>query len=170
MQQYQTGNNMTDVIMALSLLTDSDSEEKTQALEDFYNRWKEDALVIDKWFSIQATSRLPGTLSQVKALTEHEAFNIKNPNKVRSLITAFCSGNAAQFHDISGEGYRFGADYVLQLDTLNPQISARLVGVFTLWRKYDEQRQKLMKAELERIAAKDDLSKDVYEIVSKNLA
>ena len=169
LKQFEMGNNMTDVIAALNMFANTDCDERMQALDRFYHQWKDDALVTDKWLSIQASSRLPNTLERVKELTSHEVFNIRNPNKVRSLIGVFAQANAVNFHDASGDGYRFAADHVLTLDELNPQISARLVSVFTMWRKYDEQRQALMKAELERIAAKEGLSKDVYEIVSKSL-
>ena len=103
---------------------------------------------MDKWLAIQATSRLPGTLETVKALMTHPVFTIKNPNKVRALIGAFAS-NAVRFHDLSGAGYAFVADQVLAIDPMNPQIAARLVSAFTMWKRYDEKRQALMKKELE---------------------
>jgi len=105
----------------------------------------------------------------VTDLTHHESFSISNPNKVRALIGAFTHGNPAQFHATDGAGYTFLAEYVLRLDKLNPQISSRLVSAFSLWKKYDEQRRQLMKAQLERIVSAPDLSKDVYEVVSKSL-
>jgi len=169
MQQFDTANNMTDVIASLSALANCDCGERHDALDKFYVKWKGESLVMDKWLSIQATSRLPGTLAAVKALTGHEAFNIRNPNKVRALVGAFAHGNPVNFHDISGDGYEFVADYIVELNKLNPQIASRLTTVFTLWRKYDEQRQTLMKQQLERIKAQSDLSKDVYEIIIKSL-
>ena len=126
--------------------------------------------MVDKWFALQATARLPGTLQHVKALMEHPAFTIKNPNKVRSLIGAFCRGNPAQFHDASGDGYRFLADQIISLDRLNPQIAARLLGVMTQWRRYDVERQALMRGELERIRQQPKLSPDVFEVLEKTLA
>jgi aminopeptidase N len=167
--QFNRANNMSDVVAALAALVNTECPEKDQALDGFYARWKEDALVVDKWLSLQATSRSPGTLQRVQALTRHEAFNIKNPNKVRALIGAFANGNPAQFHDPSGDGYRFVADYVLQLDALNPQLASRLVNVFTLWKSYNPERQTLMKQQLEMILSASKLSKDVYEIASKSL-
>jgi aminopeptidase N len=169
-EQFETANNMTDVITALGALANTECAEREQALAKFYDKWKGETLVLDKWLGIQATSRLPNTLASVKSLTEHEAFNIKNPNKVRALIGAFAHGNAVNFHDASGNGYQFIADYVIELNKLNPQIASRLTTVFTMWRKYDEQRQALMKQQLERIKAEPKLSKDVYEIIDKSLA
>jgi aminopeptidase N len=168
-RQFETANNMTDVIASLSALANCDCGERLDALDNFYDKWKGESLVVDKWLSIQATSRLPNTLDAVKALTRHEAFNIRNPNKVRALVGAFAHGNAVNFHDASGNGYEFVADYIIELNKLNPQIASRLTTVFTMWRKYDEQRQALMKHQLERIKAEPDLSKDVYEIISKSL-
>jgi aminopeptidase N len=108
-------------------------------------------------------------LQRVNALTSHEAFSLKNPNKIRALIGAFGQGNPSQFHDLSGEGYDFFTDKILEIDKLNPQIAARLATVYTMWRKYDEQRQRLMKQQLDKIVAEPELSKDVYEIASKSL-
>ncbi len=168
--QFYGANNMTDVLAALSALVNKDMSLAESALESFYDKWAQESLVVDKWLMLQATSRLSGTLERVKGLTKHPAFKLTNPNKVRSLIGAFCSGNPAQFHDLSGEGYQLLADYIIELNTLNPQIASRLVTPLVSWRKYDEQRQALMKAQLERIASTDKLSKDVYEMVNKALA
>ncbi len=167
--QYRAANNMTDRIAALVNLANNECREKDEALASFADQWKDDPLVMDKWFLIQATSRLSDTLDHVKKLTRHPAFTIKNPNKVRALIGAFAS-NAVRFHDASGAGYRFIADHVLDIDSLNPQIAARLVSAFTLWKRFDFKRQTLMKAELERMLKTPKLSKDVYEVVSKSLA
>ncbi len=169
-EQYRTANNMTDTMAALVSLANNDCPEREEALAAFYEKWKNDPLVLDKWLSIQATSRLADTLETVKALTKHPAFNIKNPNKVRALIGAFAQANPVRFHDPAGAGYEFLADYVIAIDPMNPQIAARLVSAFTLWRKYDVTRQALMKAQLERILNTPKLSKDVYEIASKSLA
>jgi aminopeptidase N len=167
-EQYRTAGNMTDAITALANLANTDCPERKEALAAFYEKWKDDPLVLDKWLSIQALSRLPNALEDVKALTRHPSFNIKNPNKVRALIGAF-SANTVRFHDPGGEGYAFLADHVLTLDPMNPQIAARLVSAFTLWKRYDEKRKALMKAQLERILNTPKLSKDVHEIVSKSL-
>ncbi len=170
MEQFLAAGNMTDVIASLASLSAVDCPERQQALDLFYQKWKADPLVMDKWLSIQALSPLPDSLEKVKALMSHPAFNFRNPNKVRALIGAFVQGNAVRFHDGLGRGYRFLADQVLALDPLNPQIAARLVSAFTLWRRYDERRRGLMKTELERIKQQRGVSRDVYEIVSKSLA
>ncbi len=169
MEQYRSAENMTDEITSLATLANADCPERIEALESFYEKWKDDPLVMDKWFSIQALSRLPNTLEAVKTLTKHPAFTIKNPNKVRALLSAF-SVNAVRFHDPGGAGYEFLADQILTLDPLNPQIAARLVSAFTMWKRYEENRKALMKRQLERILNHPKLSKDVHEIVSKSLA
>lgn len=169
-QQFEQANNMTDVMAALASLVSVDCPERHQALAAFYEQWKGETLVVDKWLALQATSPLPGTLAHVKQLQSHEAFSIKNPNKVRSLIGAFCSANPAQFHQPDGEGYRFLADSVLRLNELNPQIAARLLAPLIQWRRFDSSRQAQMKAQLERILAAEHLSKNVYEIAAKGLA
>ena len=168
-RQFGQSNNMTDVVAALVSLANNDCPQRELALNEFYEKWKDELLVVDKWLGIQATSRLPGTLNRVKELVSHEAFTLKNPNKIRALIGAFGHGNASQFHDLSGEGYKFFTGKILEIDKLNPQIAARLATVYTMWRKYDEQRQQLMKQQLETIADTSGLSKDVYEIASKSL-
>ncbi|MDH3976473.1 MAG: aminopeptidase N [Deltaproteobacteria bacterium] len=169
MDQFSKGNNMTDVMAALSTLSHYEGPEREEAFKHFYEKWEKDPLVIDKWFSLQARSTLPHTLSRVKELMKHQAFNIKNPNRVRSLTGAFCQGNMAAFHDISGEGYTFLAHQVQALDKLNPQVAARMAGALSRWKRYDEKRQALMKRELEAIKGVKGLSNDVYEIVSKSL-
>ncbi len=168
-KQCNTANNMTDMMGALSVLTHVGCPQREPALTAFYERFKDDALVVDKWLMLQAMSALPDALARVKALLDHSAFTLRNPNKVRSLLGAF-GANQVRFHHGSGEGYRFIADQVLALDRINPQISSRIVSVFNRWRRFDADRQSLMKAELERIMATEGLSKDVYEIVSKALA
>jgi aminopeptidase N len=164
---------MTDVNAALRLLVNNEAaaaqELKQNALQQFLEKWRHEALVVDQWFSVQATATVPGTLQQVKALLGHDMFDMRNPNKVRSLIGAFSSQNAINFHDISGAGYAFLGDKILELNRLNPQIASRLLTPLTRWKKYDAVRQQLMKTQLERIAAEENLSKDVYEVVIKSL-
>ncbi|MCK5544400.1 MAG: aminopeptidase N C-terminal domain-containing protein, partial [Desulfobulbaceae bacterium] len=143
--------------------------EKEEALASFYEKWKADTLVLDKWFAIQATAPQPDTMDRVKRLMNHPAFSIKNPNKVRSLVGAFCGANPVCYHDKRGEGYIFLADRVLQLDRLNPQIAARLLGNLSRWRRYDTERQRMMKEQLERIMGQAKLSRDVYEVAEKSL-
>ncbi|PVV23033.1 MAG: aminopeptidase N [gamma proteobacterium symbiont of Ctena orbiculata] len=168
--QFQTANNMTDVMAALSCLSNTDCPERDQALAAFEKQWIDEPLVMDKWFAVQASSRLPGTLQKVKALMEHKAFSLRNPNKVRSLIGVFCSININAFHMPDGSGYAFLTDQVIALDRLNPQIAARMIRIMSRWRRYDELRQGLMRAQFERVLSHADISKDVYEIASKCLA
>ena len=167
--QYRSANNMTDRTMALFLLIDIDRPERQAALDDFYARFRDDPLVIDKWLSLQAISDLPDTLARVKALMSHPAFSLKKPNKVRALIGAFTAGNLLRYHAADGSGYAFHADRILELDPLNPQIAARLLAPLGRWRRFDPGRQAKMKSALERILAAPKLSRDVYEIASKSL-
>ncbi|HXG81558.1 MAG TPA: DUF3458 domain-containing protein, partial [Sphingomicrobium sp.] len=168
--QYRDADNMTDRMAALTAVNDLDVSARREMLDDFAKRFEKDALVLDKWLALEATSALPGTLDRVKELTAHPAFSIRNPNKVRALIGAFAGGNPIRFHTADGSGYRFLADKVLELDKLNPQTAARTLAPLRRWRKFDQGRQKLMRAELERILAEPKLSRDVYEIASKSLA
>ncbi len=167
-QQYRQATNMTDAIAALSQLVNLDHVIKDDALADFYIKWANDPLVLDKWFTLQALSTLESTLGIVVQLTSHRSFSMLNPNKVRALIGAFCSGNHVRFHDKSGAGYRFLAEKIEELNAINPQIAARLVTPLISWRRYDTERQKLMRQELERILLIKNLSRDVFEIVSKS--
>ncbi len=169
-QQFTTAGNMTDTIGALQPLVHSGSRYRAEALARFYERWQDDALVLDKWFSLQATAPLPDTLATVERLLDHPRFSRTNPNKVRALIGAFAQGNPVCFHAADGSGYRFVADQILALDPLNPQVAARLARVFTRWRHYEPGRAVSMRAELERIAGRSGLSRDVYEVVSRSLA
>ncbi len=168
-RQFNETGNMTDNIAALACLASQAGEARERALATFYEHWRSEPLVVDKWLSIQATASLPDTLVRVRAFTEHESFTLKNPNKVRALIGAFASVNPACFHATDGAGYVFLADHILKLDALNPQVAARLTTPFTQWRKYGKERQALMQAQLQRLLAEPSLSKDVFEVVSKSL-
>jgi aminopeptidase N len=168
--QLRSADNMTDELAALAALANAACPEREEALAHFEARWHDDPLVMDKWFSIQATSRLPDTLDRVRGLMSHPAYEPRNPNRVRSLIGAFCHGNPVRFHHPAGDGYRFLAEQVIAIDPANPQLAARLLGPFSRWRRFDPARGSLMRAELERILATPSLSKDVYEIASKTLA
>ncbi len=171
LEQFEACDNMTERLTALAVLVNSHFDtEKAKALESFAEHFKDNPLVMDQWFSVQAGSTLPGGLKRVQALMEHPAFTLKNPNKVRALIGAFAQQNLVNFHSVDGSGYRFLADLVIQLNALNPQIASRQLGPLTRWRKYDPHRQALMRGELERILASGELSSDVYEVVSKSLA
>ena len=167
--QFAAAHNMTDVMVALHLLVDHDGAAGEEALAQFYARWSAEHLVIDKWFSLQATSTRADALQRVIRLMAHPDFSLRNPNRVRSLIGAFCTGNLVRFHAADGAGYRFLADRVLELDPLNPQIAARLLKPMVRWRRFDGGRQALMRAELARVSAADALSRDVFEVVSKAL-
>ncbi|SDA66880.1 aminopeptidase N [Pseudomonas sp. NFPP33] len=169
--QFDNADNMTERLAALAVLVNSPfQEEQGKALAMFADFFKDNPLVMDQWFSVQAGCPLPGGLERVYALMQHEAFTLKNPNKVRALIGAFANQNLINFHRADGAGYRFLADQVITLNALNPQIASRLLAPLTRWRKYGSARQVLMKAELERILASGELSSDVYEVVSKSLA
>ncbi|MDZ4017558.1 aminopeptidase N [Pseudomonas sichuanensis] len=171
LEQFDQCDNMTERLTALAVLVNSPFEaERAKALETFAEHFKDNPLVMDQWFSVQAASALPGGLARVKALMQHPAFTLKNPNKVRALVGAFAGQNLVNFHAADGSGYRFLADLVIELNALNPQIASRQLAPLTRWRKYDDKRQALMKGELERILASGALSSDVYEVVSKSLA
>ena len=154
--------------LALGALAQLDCPERDQALEEFYARWKDEPLVVDKWLAVQAASCQPDTLSRVRRLLAHPAFDLKVPNKVYALIRTF-SANHVRFHGADGGGYAFLADQVIALNALNPQVAARMARAYDRWRKFDAGRQARARAELERIRDTDDLSKDVAEIVTKAL-
>lgn len=166
---FDRADNMTDTIAALAILTEIDGPERDSALEAFERRWSSNEQVMDKWFALQAMAAGLDTLSRVKALIKHPSFDIRNPNKVRSLIGAFAMANPTGFHAKDGSGYVFLADSVIELDSLNPQVAARILGALGGWRRYDAERQTLMRAALERIVAVPVLSKDSFEIASKSL-
>ena len=168
--QYDNANNMTDRVAALGVLTDTDTPEREAAFADFYDRFKDYQLVVDKWFSLQAIAVRPTTAEDVRKLRQHKDFNIKNPNRVRSLYSAFAMNNPACFHNPDGSGYDFLVDAIVELNAINPQIASRLLTPLREWRRYTSDRQEKMKAGLERIRDLKDISPDVYEVVSKTLA
>lgn len=168
-EQYHTTGNMTDAVASLSRLGETSGPLRDEVFADFYDRWQKDPLVIDKWFSIQAMASRKTALDDVAALMSHPAFTLRNPNRVRSLIGAFASGNPVAFHDMSGGGYKILSNVIRDLNKTNPQIAARLVTPLGQWRRYDEQRQKLMTTELEEILKIPNLSDHVYEIANKSL-
>lgn len=169
-EQFESTQNMTDSIAALEAVNDLNHEFRYQALQEFSKRWQDDALVMDKWFSLQARSRKVGVLDTIKELLEHSAFSIKNPNKVRALIGAFVMANPTGFHAKDGSGYTFLADKIIELNAINPQVASRLVKPLIDWKKYDALRQKLMKQSLQLIKAVPDLSRDVFEVVDRSLS
>lgn len=168
LKHYYGANNMTDKLAALSAFCQRNLPERITLLEDFYNRYHKDDLVLDKWFSVQACSRLDSTFANVETLVEHKDFNLKNPNKVRALIVAFAKMNPGQFHGHEGKPYKFLAQIAIHLDQLNPQMAARLLEPLTHWRRFAEPHQSQMKAALIEVSSQT-LSPDSYEIVSKSL-
>lgn len=171
MGHFQKAKGMTDKVAGLMALASMDGKGaalRDQAMQQFYDDAKGDALVLNKWFTVQATADLPDVLDRVKQLkSSHPDFTLRNPNRCRSLIGAYAS-NSAAFHDEAGESYKFMGEVLMELDQLNPQVSSRLAGSLIQWRRYDEKRGQLMKAELEKLAA-TKLSDDLYEIVTRGL-
>ncbi|WP_324748827.1 aminopeptidase N [Sphingomonas sp. LY54] len=168
MRQFAEADNMTDRQGALGTLANSEAPERGEALAAFYERYRDNALVLDKWFMVQALSTRDDTVDAVLALAEHPDFTLANPNRMRALISAFAANQRA-FHDADGRGYRFLADTILAVDKLNPQTAARLVPPLGRWRRFDEIRAELMRGELQRIVDTPGLSKDVFEQASKSL-
>ena len=167
--QLDGAGNMTDVMAALGTLANLDLPERDAALAAFHEKWKDEALVVDKWLQVQSTSRLPGTVQRVRELMRHAAFDIRNPNKVYALVRAFCGANPRHFHAADGEGYRLAADVIIELQAMNPQVASRIARCFDSWRKFDAGRQAHARAALERIRACADLAKDVAEVVGNAL-
>lgn len=169
LRQFQNAlnNNMSDTLAALSALIHSNHADATLALNEFYDTFKQEALVVNKWFAVQAGANVEGVLAKVQKLMQHPAFDLKNPNKVYALIGTY-GANLAQFHLKSGEGYQFLTDVILKLNMLNPQVAARMVKPLTEWQRYDKVRQNLMYKELERLKSVK-LSSDLYELVTKSL-
>ena len=169
-QQYETADNMTDRMAALNTLNVHDVPERAAALEDFYLRYGDEPLIVDKWFVLQATAPHPDTLRRVEALTAHPSFALANPNRVRSLIGAFAQMNPKEFNRPDGAGYEFVADKILALDPANPQIAARLTTAFRSWPALETGRRARAEAALRRIAAAPNLSRDVGDIAQRALA
>ena len=170
-QQFEHADNMTDSQAALSLIAHSEFSDSAEALlQRFYQRWEKESLVVNQWLSVQASDPKPGALARVKELQQHPAYDAKNPNKLRSLVAVFCGQNAINFHNLDGSGYRFLADQIIILNKQNPQIASRLLTPLTRFRRYQPARKQLMRSELERIGDSGELSKDVYEVISKSLS
>jgi aminopeptidase N len=168
-RQYHDADNMTDRIAALATLSHHRGPERQEAFDDFYRRYEGDALIIDKWFALQATIPEPETLARVKGLAAHPAFSMSNPNRVRALIGNFASANQTQFNRRDGAGYAFHADTMLALDPKNPQVAARLMTAFRSWRALEPERRDKAEVELKRVAASPSLSRDVHDIVARTL-
>jgi aminopeptidase N len=169
-RQYQSADNMTDRMAALATLSLHDVPERANALADFYQRYSANALIVDKWFSLQAMIPQPDALDKVRDLTRHPAFSMSNPNRVRALIGAFSAGNPTQFNRADGAGYDFIADTVLTLDPKNPQLAARLATIFRTWRTLEAGRRGKAEAALKRIKSAPNLSRDLADIVERALA
>jgi aminopeptidase N len=161
---------MTDRIAALGTLSMHDVPERKAAFDDFYQRYRDDPLIIDKWFALQAMTPDPATLDHVRTLAGHPAFSMANPNRVRSLIGSFAQGNPTQFNRADGAGYEFVADQILALDPNNPQVASRMTTAFKSWRVLEPGRSARARAALQRIAAAPTLSRDVGDIVQRALA
>ena len=166
---YDAADNMTDRVAALACLADSSQPQREVVFADFYARFKQYPLVVDKWFSLQALANRPQIFDDLAMLRQHPDFNIKNPNRVRSLYTAFAINNPVKFHDASGKGYAFLRDAIIELNAINPQIAARMVTPLREWKRYTPALQAQMKAALEAVLATPNLSSDVFEIISKSL-
>ncbi len=168
--QFVGAGNMTDQVAALKELADlDDCEVRSKVLDSFYKKWNKDPLVMDKWFTLQAFSSRKNCLQDVIVLMDNPSFSLDNPNKVRALIGAFCSGNHVRFHDEKGRGYQFLADQIIKLNSKNPQIAARMLSPLTTWKRYKKEYSDLMKSQLIRISETENISADVYEIVKKSL-
>ncbi|MGZ5039559.1 MAG: aminopeptidase N [Usitatibacter sp.] len=167
--ECRRAENMTDAMAALTCLADSAGAERDRALAMFYEKWKDEALVVDKWFKVQAMSSLPGTLDRVKALAAHPAFDLRNPNRARALLHCFAADNPLHFHAADGSGYRWVAEQVVALDRLNPQVASRLARAFDRWKKYDAVRQAHARKALESIRDAEGLSGNVAEVVGRSL-
>jgi len=169
MSQFHDADNMTDQMAAFRSLVHHQTASSDKVLDEFYQQWRNDNLVMDKWFSVQATVPHVSSIERVKQLFEHDDFDIKNPNRVRSLLGVFCAANPLCFHEISGSGYELLGRYIEIIDAMNPQIASRLCVPLTRWKRYNEVRQTLMKTQLQRLVSLPNLSNDVSELVEKSL-
>lgn len=169
LNEYKSATNMTDQFSALAAIAQKPGQPREAALADFYAKWQDDFLVVNKWFALQSASDIPGNVENVRKLLEHPAFDLRNPNKVYSLIGGFCA-SPVNFHAKDGSGYKFLGDLVVQLDKINPQVASRMVSAFSRWKRYDDTRQNLAKSQLEMIVSANGLSENVFEIASKSLA
>nr|GMD01670.1 puromycin-sensitive aminopeptidase isoform X1 [Ipomoea batatas] len=169
LHEYNTATNMTEQFAALVAIDQQPGKTRDDVLADFYVKWQHDFLVVNKWFSLQGVSAIPGNVENINKLLKHPAFDLRNPNKVYALIGGFC-GCPINFHAKDGSGYKFLGELVVRLDKLNPQVASRMVSAFSRWKRYDETRQALAKAQLEMILSTEGLSENVFEIASKSLA
>ncbi|EHU0373412.1 aminopeptidase N [Vibrio cholerae] len=168
-KQYAQANNMTDTIAAMTAANQAQLACRENLMQDYSEKWKHDGLVMDKWFTLQGSNPSPQVLDVIQQAMQHEAFSLKNPNRTRSLIGAFLNANPVNFHAKTGEGYRFAGHILRELNSSNPQVASRLIDPLLKFRLYDEQRQALIKQELEQLKAMDNLARDLFEKVSKAL-
>ncbi len=169
-KHYDQADNMTDAAIVLRLIADQEGPVRDAVFNHFHDRWSDNAIVMDKWLSAQATSSHLNVLDQVKKLMDHPVFHFGNPNRLRALVGGFCVGNMYRFHSSDGAGYEFLADILIRLDKSNPQVAARLIGPLGQWKRFDSNRQEKMKAALQRILDAENLSPDVFEVASKSIA
>ncbi|MFW7379463.1 MAG: aminopeptidase N [Oligoflexus sp.] len=169
-QQFQQATNMTDTINALSCLVHYEVPQREQALNEFFEKWQDDELVIDKWFAVQASSNHPEVLLHVEKLVKHPHFNILKPNRVYSVLRQFIRCNPKGFHHPQGRGYQLMADHILKIDPNNSQVASLLATALSQWRSFNQERQDLMKQELQRIQMQKNLSRDTFEVIQKSLA
>jgi aminopeptidase N len=167
--QFRQADNMTDVMAALGALANCAVPEREVALAEFYDKWRHETLVVDKWLQVQATSRLPDTPDRVRQLLDHPGFDIKVPNKVYALVRAFCFANPRHFHAADGRGYALAADVITRLQGSNPQVASRIARSFDRWRQFDANRQAHARSALERIRDIDGLAPDVGEVIARAL-
>jgi aminopeptidase N len=168
-EQYRSADNMTDRMAALATLNLHDVPARAQAIDDFYQYYRDEPLIVDKWFALQAAAPHGDTLERVRELTAHPAFSLANPNRVRALIGVFAQGNQKEFNRPDGAGYDFVAQKIIELDGANPQIGARLTTAFKSWRTLEPRRRALAEAALRRVAAASGLSRDVSDITHRAL-
>lgn len=166
---YESATNMTDTMAALRAATSQDGPHRARVLAHFYEKWKENKLVVNKWLSVQSVSNLPGAIARMDSLLAHEAFDMKNPNKCYALFLGFGRQSFEGLHAEDGSGYRWLADAIITVDKLNPIVASRMADPFTQWAQYDPLRQGLMKGELQRVLDSGKLSPNTFEIVSKSL-
>lgn len=168
-EQYRRATNMTDALAAMQAASAADLPVLSELLQDFERQWQHDGLVMDNWFRLQACRTQGDTLAQVRDLMSHPAFSLQNPNRVRALVGTFCAANPSRFHAADGSGYRFLMEVLLALNTINPQVAARLIVPLIQFKRLDEGRKALIRAELRQLAALPDLARDLYEKVSRAL-
>ncbi|MFC1503210.1 aminopeptidase N [Pseudomonadota bacterium] len=168
-EQYNRSDNMTDTMASMSAANDAELPCRESQMADFSDKWTHDGLVMDKWFILQGKNPVENSLEKVRQTMTHPAFDLKNPNRTRSLVASFCANNPVRFHAKDGSGYQFLSEILTELNSSNPQVASRLIEPFLKYRQYDEQRQALMRTELEKLAKLDNLAKDLFEKVQKAL-